>query len=943
MDPHPSGDYDPSSSYMQNLQDATNSHSSFYSSPSVGSTSSLAESFDGSINLSHHEHPSAMRNSSSSSSSVHSIERERSRSGPGPSSTSQGFGCPNCGKVFAREDLLRRHLAREARALAQPSFDRQKSCYECARSKARCDLEVPSCGRCRSRGKQCAYAPRSGNPNVRKARNNGMFVPSRPSMPYDPSMQNSSLSHNDSFGNQQSPWSTSTPGYDGGENPRLAEAGGQKLVKHEGEDYESDDAGRSWSDSYGNFRLERTPSTSSASTGSGYASPRSSFSVVESASTPSGQSFFPVSPAFNQAFAPPVRTESPASFGREARARIDPNGTGRKSSGFGRTNTGSIVTQIDRSGDGYNNEEGEETPIGRAVASSFTNQPGLDVGMTASGACGNPSMIPGLVARMRNGNVSQHSGPSNMMSDSVMPDGWGSAGDPTPQAHPAPSPNVGSMGSSFVPPRSASLGSQPSMFPPQTPSLTPAHLITNVQPTRLQIPNPSPIRTTLFTGSLDLSGWLDEPVVPSPLYRMGPSLHSLGSAMAGMGFHQSPSVEQHQQQQPSSRLAAPPVMTSGNSSSSEFEPLPNRSRSDPTGQDKVRYGADGELVEPAPRLPSAKIWWSSPQQEGSVKESLAQASAAHFVSYPALMVLTDPTSPIPPFIHRRWLHEVRFEMPSTLANARAILAGYFVRLPASEALVWRLISDQIRSINDNHAQLCNEGSDSFEVFAAVTALWMYLVLVIFTDDAASAKHVDGSLLESSFDALSDLTRTLVKHHDKLERERGGQATNQPTGGDFGNWGCSETLRRTVFAAYSLLVLQRFRAGAAERSDRLAGCQLVLDLRLPSVADEFEAGNEEEWRSSLNRSAVEEKSWRGPQQRRQEQQQSTNSDTATTTAAQASGASLTPQGPTLRQVIEARRNGPAAPPPRWLQSYFDNHDDFTNVVLSVALALDSGIQ
>lgn len=53
------------------------------------------------------------------------------------------------------DDLLRRHQIREARALANPTVDRQKSCFACARSKARCDLGYPSCERCRKRGIPC--------------------------------------------------------------------------------------------------------------------------------------------------------------------------------------------------------------------------------------------------------------------------------------------------------------------------------------------------------------------------------------------------------------------------------------------------------------------------------------------------------------------------------------------------------------------------------------------------------------------------------------------------------------------------------------------------------------------------------------------------------------------------------------------------------------------
>lgn len=69
-------------------------------------------------------------------------------------SAGDGFPCPNCGKAFAREDLLRRHLVREQRAAAIPRLPRQKSCNECSRSKARCDLEYP-CSRCRKKNKRC--------------------------------------------------------------------------------------------------------------------------------------------------------------------------------------------------------------------------------------------------------------------------------------------------------------------------------------------------------------------------------------------------------------------------------------------------------------------------------------------------------------------------------------------------------------------------------------------------------------------------------------------------------------------------------------------------------------------------------------------------------------------------------------------------------------------
>ncbi len=389
------------------------------------------------------------------------------------------------------------------------------------------------------------------------------------------------------------------------------------------------------------------------------------------------------------------------------------------------------------------------------------------------------------------------------------------------------------------------------MPPPRPPTL-----ITSNLNNRNAWPGPSPIRSGIFNNGIDLSGWLDEPVVPSPLYRMGPSLHS---AISGnfAGIAQSPVIDTPISAKFAASLAqtmgfvcqsrllallsgnAPPV-GAANAPSSSSHPL-SRSLSDATSPPQSRYDCNGQLVVPAPQLPSAKQWWIQPDQSGEVAASIAQASAAHFVSYPALMVLTDPTSPIPPFIHRKWLQENRARVPESLANARSILAGYYVRLPASQSLIWRLIAEQIKVLISTKQQLSMPEADPVAVFGAVASLWMYLVLIVFTDEPAITDHVDAALLDQALLVLSDLSQSLLHHTMEVCKKASDAAT--PSLATFG-W--IETMVRTLFASYSLLVLQRFRENAGNARERLAGCSLILDIPLPAGAGEFEADNEADW-------------------------------------------------------------------------------------------------
>ncbi|EPQ29885.1 uncharacterized protein PFL1_02558 [Pseudozyma flocculosa PF-1] len=861
------------------------------------------------------------------------------RSGPGPSSSSQGFGCPNCGKTFARDDLLRRHLAREARALAQPSFDRQKSCYECARSKARCDLEVPACGRCRSRGKQCAYAPRSGNPNVRKARH-GVMVPT--TLPGG-SMQDASgtmagmspmpQGQFGADGNGGQPWAMQSPAF------------GPGYVKREGEaEYDStsdSEFGRSWNESYGDqLRLARSMSNSSSSVGSSVGSPQRPYGLSDVPdSAPPAIGHFGFSSNMAQGFQPPARTESPHSYGEvplgpSASVHAMHGGSASRSSGFSRTNTGSIVTNMDKQGARYAQDEGEETPIVR-VTNSFAQATGLEPRDPHDPSTSHHLTTPG--GRQKATSL-PHPGDGHTLGDSDMSDGW----NPRMTHVPSQAVRLGPPthpGQSLMPP------------PPQPPSL----ITSNLARTGSQMMFPSPVRPSLFTNGLDLSGWLEEPVVPSPLYRMGPGFHSTQfmpfTGMSG-GMLQSPIVEAPI----SARFAASLAQlvgassatadgignvqagTAGNGESAPgtnpAQPSlqtnvgvgPNRSLSDPSGAAAAsRFDQDGTLPQQGAELPTAKQCWTAPEQSGEVKASLAQLSAACFVSVPSFLALNDPAAPCPPNIHRRWLLEFRNTQLSLLANARCVLAGYFVRLPASEGFVWKLIADQIKAIIVGSVGLCGSDTSEVEVLSAVSALWMYLVLLIFTDDAACTQHVDSELLDSGLCALSELSQNLSA---RLRSGASAGAASEGSGAgdastaseaDFAAFSQSETTIRNLFAVYSLLVLQRFRENGHLLKDKLVGCDLVLDIPLPAGAAEFEASDEEQWRAERTKAAEALRKAECPSTR-----------------------------PTLRHLLAARKSmasqdvqqqQQSEQEPAWVKAYFDGQDAFTNIVLSVALALD----
>ncbi|UZJ54488.1 hypothetical protein CBS101457_003808 [Exobasidium rhododendri] len=762
------------------------------------------------------------------------------------SGSAQGFKCPNCPKTFARDDLLRRHLAREARAQAQPIVDRQKSCYECARSKARCDLEVPSCGRCKARGKSCMYGARSGNPNVRR----GMRESREPGAEGP-----TNWSGTPPFVGEGSHW-TSSQGYPG------------HHVKTEGQstdEGESDDS-HTWSESFHTYRSERGTSTSSASTNGGS---HEAHQVQQ----------HPYEHSYN--FLAGNRSASPSLTNGESYLHSQPSTHSTQlARGFARSGTrGSIDTNVGGSSNsmGMNDEEGEVTPIVRPQ-SNLTIQ---------TNAMGPPQITP---TRYRDASMNFEPGQSDFLPGFVQPYRQVTSSVERPQ-----------------PPRLLTGAKMPR---PQDGS----HLE--------QLGSSRP----LFSAQLDLSGWLEEPVIPSPLYRMGPSLSALQPGLNQIMFPPTPTGNSTTVEALRNALAVNPPLPPPtlNNNTNNRESISNPSSSDTVmsqsmnqttledtndaKQSNNNNGFDKTHV-------AARQWWAHSFNTGQNEvdvQGVAQACAGHFTLYPALMVLPDPTSPVPPLFHRPWLAQSRLHTPPSLARVRVLLAGFHVKLPSSESMIWEMIARETN--NHIHSFDQHVHASDLEVFSTTAALWFLIILLLMSSDPNGLTSVPESLVDSSLISLSHYSRLLSQRLKACEERR--KVKGAPI--SFLEWGFEETMKRTLFASYSILVLQRFRETSNEIQSQLAGIELILDIPLPATALEFEAGNELDWRAS--------------------QHVQISNDTPS-----ASGATTTLSNSiTIRHLLKARKEGGPEESRKEVTSYFDRHDDFTNVSLSVAFALDRGI-
>ncbi|PWN30716.1 hypothetical protein BDZ90DRAFT_21551 [Jaminaea rosea] len=877
--------------------------------------------------------------------------------GPSGAGSSPGnkYQCPNCGKAFSRDDLLRRHLAREARSMAQPQFDRQKSCFECARSKARCDLEVPSCGRCRARGKHCVYGARSGNPNVRRQRDSVAPPANLSSMSIGTGSQHSDMG---GVGSSSSPYGWAS----GGDTSYYSDSSHGSVPQTPGSIHSNDDSGSesgvAWSESgqvpYGGPHAHNYASSSASlplqATGAYGGGPTAGHAV--------GQGGGIMAPPIGPIDQAPVVT--PTTF------------MARHSHGPSMASTGRLITDLDRSAPTYKNEDGEETPIGRMV-NSFAAGPSS---MTARGP------DPALDRRPRGGMgpPMQHLPPSGQMgqhgpmhqqqgaphhlqqqqhshAQSPHSQHFSSSTSWIPQTHYAPmtstppnnnqqqgssslmGPPVGLPHRMNVPGEGSSSSlpfASPTRGPPgQRPQ--PHRLLTGAampQPPQSSsgtnvsgINMPPGSGKPLFSAMVDLTGWLEDPVVPSPLYPTGPSM----APFAPSGLDGSVPGDVSGQQQPQASLD---TLMQGNDQSQQQQTQSSSSQQ---------------------QIPASRYWWANPPSHSdyNLMQGVAQASANHLSHYPALMVLPEPSSPVPPTVHRSWMATMRGNIPAYLAIARVVLAGYAVRLPASEAVVWESVAREARRIVESHEAISSDACSALELFGATLSLFFYCILLMMCNDAGAVGHVDVGLTNSAFFGLSQLAGALARRvqaaqaqaqQKEQQRSMEGNGSSNAGSEEWMEWGFVESMRRTVWAAYAMLVLQRYRDSADMSQGRLAGVDLILDVQLPAPALEFEAGTLEDWKKAKAAlySSDESGSVRKPTLTFRDLLRHRPVPSNPFAAGSSSSNGGSSSDPSRASSSSSASSGASGSAPKELLDYFERHDAFVATVLSIAFCLDANL-
>lgn len=588
-----------------------------------------------------------------------------------------------------------------------------------------------------------------------------------------------------------------------------------------------------------------------------------------------------------------------------------------------------MPTEMDGGGGlGFKQEDGEETPIGRFV-NSFQAGPS-SMGPAASRMMHGGS-DPASIAAWNQQQQQQYGHP---MTAGIGTMGAMGPGVSLPMGPPGP---VYPLHRTYSGPMS-----QPSRPSPVGQRPQPHRLLTGAN-----MPRPPATQTQffganptsgkpLFSAMVDLSGWLEQPVAPSPLYSTGPSLASLAGSI------------------PTGVIAGTGAEASGQAGGAESTNMDEDTPVQQTAQQQQQQ---------QPPIPASQYWWANPPSQSDIvlMQSVAQATATHLSNYPHLMVLPDPSSPVPPTVHRPWMAFIREKVPASLAIARVVLAGFAVRLPASEHLVWEQVARETRRLMEHHEAIIANGSD-LEVFAATEALFFYGILMMMSDPGAS-HHIDMALTNSAFFGLSQLAKSLsMRLRASQARSRAAMAMSTPansnttttrgaiasssssgdpkasvikTGPAWMTWGFEESMRRTLWAAYAILVLQRFRDGAVLSEGHLAGVDLILDVELPAVAAEFEAAEEDSWRKA--RSESEGKGMQGRTfrelvdhrpvnvERRKQQQQNK----------QQGGNDATPGNSTGEEDKISTEETPQG-----LLNFFGLADAFVSTVLSIAFCLDS---
>ncbi|KOS14957.1 hypothetical protein Malapachy_0954 [Malassezia pachydermatis] len=452
----------------------------------------------------------------------------------------------------------------------------------------------------------------------------------------------------------------------------------------------------------------------------------------------------------------------------------------------------------------------------------------------------------------------------------------------------------------------------------------------------------SPGHSILATGSNHVQSWLDDTLVPSPMYERGANTGWSG-LLGSVDENRTPTYASYMNAQKgwpptTNRATAPAVLTTSHDWWSYNEEAQERFH---------KYILNV--------LPLHGFF-----QNNDRRTTLAVAVISKFLTYATFMYLRDPHAPQPPFLHRAMLLQYREDIPEHLCIARASLAALSMRLPHSEVWAWKLVGQEfaklvtkaqetaVKSYNYRNSldgtvyEAILMQSLTFEKLweqvSMAQALWLYLVVGSFGNwleshgndlQQWSTEHEfwGPMLTPLAVEALQAYLNELAVTAYLLQSNGWAKPANfvcknqQDT--NFMWWGLCETLRRTILSAHALLVLLRFCRYAHDHSVAVATlghapCRSdisqaqwkpIMELEMPSIATVFEAQDYSHWRQCL---ANEMEEGRGPSM-------------TLSFCMQQRGHAQTAAKSNERDAVER---------------YLHRHDEFTNVCLSALYGLTS---
>lgn len=422
----------------------------------------------------------------------------------------------------------------------------------------------------------------------------------------------------------------------------------------------------------------------------------------------------------------------------------------------------------------------------------------------------------------------------------------------------------------------------------------PAGLQVPITPSRNLASALSPGNSIAGAITQDWNTWLDEPIVPSPMYEQGPCTGWNG-LISATDASRTPTARDAQ-------------MRTDNEASDKQASIDNEAKK--------------SFETSSPAFISAIDWWrqdTSAQWQfhkytmahfpvshilraDDPKSTLSLSVMSRFLTYCSFLFLREPSAPHPPFLHRNLLMIMKDRLPAPLAIASSVLAALAMRLPTSESWIWRLVGKELSSVIETARgilikvreieqgkswlkgieQPATSFDDAWELVGIVQALWCYTVVSVFEEVRYPMNLAPGSprsaigrewysrLIPETIDILQAIVSILAREGLHLQ-ERAWESWSKSLQQDtdvkpFGFlwWSLCETIRRTVLATHALLILLRhLRIGCNKNeSTSLLGYppypslvypvnwEPVMALKLPVVADIFDASNEAVWRVHL---------------------------------------------------------------------------------------------